>query len=120
MSHPILLSLSYCFDQTSLFINPYKNLIVMYFIPSAYFSNPLHNHVSNAFNLLISSCNNVHVSHPYNTTGQASTFTIFSFNLLLNPFVKNSFLLLNASFAIAILTFTSLWLLSSSYSIHNV
>src|SRR2546425_4275548 len=37
MSHPILLSLSYCFDQTSLFINPYKNLIVMYFIPPAYF-----------------------------------------------------------------------------------
>src|SRR5437867_2658730 len=37
MSHPILLSLSYCFDQTYLFINPHKNFIVMYFIPPAYF-----------------------------------------------------------------------------------
>src|SRR3989442_13718676 len=80
----------------------------------AIFSNPLHNQVSNAFNLLISSCNNVHVSHPYNTTGQTSTFTILFSNLLLNPFAKNSFLLLNTSFAIAILTFSSLWLLPSS------
>src|SRR6266516_4612243 len=31
------------------------------------FSNPLHNHISSACNLLISSCSNVHVSHPYNT-----------------------------------------------------
>src|SRR5437899_1683745 len=29
------------------------------------FFNPLHNHASNAFNLLISSCNNVNVSHKY-------------------------------------------------------
>src|SRR2546425_691286 len=114
MSYPILLSLSNCFDQTSLFINPCKNLIIMYFIPPTYFFQSPHNHASNAFNLLISSCNNVHVSHPYNTTGQINTFTILFFNLLLNPFVKDSFLLLNASFAIAILTFTSLWLLPSS------
>src|SRR3989442_489693 len=72
------------------------------------FSNPLHNHTSNASNLLISSCSNVHVSHPYNTTGHTSTFTILFFNVILSPFVKSSFLLLNASFAIAILTFTSL------------
>src|SRR5206468_3617471 len=77
-------------------------------------SSLLQNHASNAFNLLISSCNDVHVSHPYNTTSQTSTFTILFFNLLLNPFVKNSFLLLNVSFAIAIVTFTSLWLLPSS------
>src|SRR2546425_8411748 len=37
MSYPILLSLSYCFNQTSLFINPHKNFIVMYFIPPVYF-----------------------------------------------------------------------------------
>src|SRR3989441_546931 len=79
------------------------------------FFNPLHNHASNASNLLISSCNNVHVSHPYNTTGQLNTFTIPFFNLLLNPFVKNCFLLLNASFAIAILTFTSLCMASSIF-----
>src|SRR5207247_1567404 len=54
------------------------------------FSNPLHNHTSNASNLLVSSCNNVHVSHPYNTTGHTNTFTILFFNVLLNPSVNNN------------------------------
>ena len=116
MFYPILLSLSYCFDQTSIFINPYKLLIGMYCIlyPRLICFNPLHNHASNAFNLLISSCNNVHASHSYNTTGYNNTLTILYFNVLLNHFVKSSFLLLNASCAITILTFTSLRLLPSS------
>src|SRR2546425_891809 len=91
MSYPILLSLSYCFDQTSLSINPYEHLIGMNFILhalSAYLFNHLHNTASNAFNLLISSCDNVHISHPYNTTGHTNTFTILFFNILLNPFVE--------------------------------
>ena len=78
------------------------------------FFNPLHNHTFNASTQLISSCSNVHVSHPYNTTGHTNTFTILVFNYLLNPFVKSSFFLLNASFAIAILVFTSLCLHPSS------
>src|SRR2546425_4311126 len=91
MSYQILLSLSYCFYQTSLFINPYKQLIGMYFIPSAYFfQSAPQTHASNAFNLLISSCNNVHVSHPYKITGHTNTFTILFFNVILNPFVKES------------------------------
>src|SRR6267154_1915095 len=114
MSYPILLSLCYCSDQTSLFIHHCQYLIISYFILSAYFSSPLHNHISSACNLLISSCSNVQVSHPYNTTGHTNTFTILFFNFLLNPFVKSSFLLLNASSVIAILVFTSISLRPSS------
>src|SRR3989441_13281147 len=110
MSYSILQSLSYCSDLTSdssLTLANTSSLRILSL--QLIFFNPLHNHTSNASNLLISSCNSVHVSHPYNTTGHTSTFTILFFNVILNPFVKSSFLLLNPSFAIAILTFTSIY-----------
>src|SRR5207248_8013636 len=78
------------------------------------FSIFLHNHISSASNLSIPAASNVHVSHPYNTTGHNSTFIILFFSALLNPFVKSSFLLLKAFFAIAILAFISIRLLPSS------
>src|SRR5688572_17637928 len=71
-------------------------------------------HISRASNLSISALPSVHVSHPYNTTGHTSTFTSLVSNVLLSPFVRSSFLLLNASFVSAILVFTSLRLLPSS------
>src|SRR5688572_16077929 len=77
-------------------------------------SSLLQSHISRASNLSISALRSVHVSHPYNTTGHTSTFTSLVFNILLSPFVKSFFLLLNASFASAILVFTSLRLLPSS------
>src|SRR5688572_17891932 len=67
-------------------------------------SSLLQIHISRASNLSISALRSVHVSHPYNTT---STFTSLVFNAHVNSFVRSSFLLLNASFASAILVFTS-------------
>ena len=79
------------------------------------FSNFLHSHISSAFNLFISSFLNVHVWQPYNTTGHTNTFIILICSVLLSPpFVKNSFLLLNASFESGILVFTSTRLYPSS------
>src|SRR6185436_11477214 len=78
------------------------------------FSNFLHSHISSASNLSFSSFFSVHVSHPYIATGHTNTLTILFFNVPLNPPVKNSFLLLNASFANAILVLTSIRHLPSS------
>ena len=47
-------------------------------------SNLLHNHISSGCTLLISALRNVHVSHPYNTTGHISTFTTLFCNVLYN------------------------------------
>src|SRR3989442_116985 len=44
-----------------------------------------------------------HVLLTYHTTGHPNTVIIIFFNILLNPFVKSSFLLFNASFAITVL-----------------
>src|SRR6267154_906501 len=75
-----------------LYFPPFQHLFIFHLVTPAYFFNPLHNHISNACNLLISSCNNVHVSHPYNTTGHTNTLTILFFSVLLSPLVKRSFL----------------------------
>src|SRR2546425_12894356 len=104
MSYPILLSLSNCFDQTFVFVNPYKYLIGIYFLPpaSVFQSSPqpcLQCFYSVDFHLVTT----FHVLHTYHTTGHTNTFIIIFFNILLNPFVKSSFLLLNASFAITVL-----------------
>ena len=76
------------------------------------FSSLLHIYISSACNLSISAFRKVHVSHlqiPYITTDHTSTF----FTSLLRLFVSNSFLMLNASFASAILALTSFRLLPS-------
>src|SRR6476469_2128825 len=49
----------------------------------------------------------VHVSHPYRTTGHTSVLTNLFLRSTLILLVSSSFLLLNASFAIPILVFTS-------------
>src|SRR6476619_7826097 len=72
------------------------------------FSILLHNHISNASSLLISSFLSVQVSAPYNNVVHINVFTIFFLHsivfttFLLNRFVNNSFLLLNVSLASAI------------------
>src|SRR6266496_3471997 len=66
-------------------------------------SNLLHNHISRAFNLSISAVSIVHVSQSYCTTGHISTFTSLFFKCLTQSFCQK--LLLNASFACAILYF---------------
>ena len=91
--------------STSLFLIFYFQLI---------FPSLIHIHISSACNLSISAFRNVHVSHPYITTGHTSTITILFFNSLLILFVSTSLLLLNASFASAILAFTLFRLLPSS------
>src|SRR3989442_15244835 len=51
----------HCLDQTSLCFNLYNHLISKIsciLSLQLIFSSPLHNHASNAFNLLISSCSN--------------------------------------------------------------
>src|SRR6266516_966837 len=56
---------------------------------------------------------NVHVLHPYNTTGHTNTFTTPFFNVLLNPFVKSSFSYIMHPLPSQSMT-TSIWLRSSS------
>src|SRR5437867_12574124 len=74
MPSPILLPLSYCFDEVSFFINPYKHFIGMYLSLQLLISNSLRNNASNAFILLISSCIAIfNVSHPYHATGHTNT-----------------------------------------------
>src|SRR6267154_2360699 len=114
MSYPVLLPLTCRLIKQLLSSTLFNTSSFLALSLQLTFSNPLHNHISNACSLLISSCNNVHVSHPYITTGHTNTFTILFFSVLLSPFVKSSFLLLNASFAIAILVLTSTSLLPSS------
>src|SRR5437867_13010500 len=111
MPYPILLSLSNCFDLKTLnllFFNPYKHLIGMYFMPPAslFQSSPqpcLQCFYSVDFILQVTM---FHVLHTYHTTGHNNTPIILFLNILCNPFVKTSFLLLNASFSIAVLTLT--------------
>src|SRR4029077_13689202 len=71
------------------------------------FSVLLHTHTSKAFSLSTTSLFIVHVSQPYNATEHTNVLTIRFFKSLFKPFVKSSFELLKATFAIAILALTN-------------
>ena len=63
----------------------------------------LQSHVSKASNFLISSFLKVQVSEPYRSVVHTKVLTILILACFFKPFVSNSFLLLNASFACTIL-----------------
>src|SRR5579864_3160914 len=67
----------------------------------------LHTHISKAFSLSTTSLFIVHVPQPYNATDHTNVLTIRLFKSFFKPFVRSSFELLKATFAIAILAFTS-------------
>src|SRR5579864_2396714 len=67
----------------------------------------LHTHISKAFSLSTTSLFIVHVSQPYDASDHTNVLTIRFFKSLFKPFVKSSFELLKATFAIAILALTS-------------
>src|SRR6218665_2162889 len=74
----------------------------------------LHIHISKASIRLTSSLLIVHVSAPYSMTLHISALTILFLMSLLSPPFNKSFLLVNASFPIAILFSISMWHFASS------
>src|SRR4029077_15739984 len=107
MSYPVPFPLHYCLHQTSFFPDRGQHFYIRLLSCQLTFSILVHTHISKAFSLSTTSLFIVHVSQPYNATDHTNVLTIRFFKSLFKPFVKSSFELLKATFAIAILAFTS-------------
>ena len=83
MTNPILFPLDDHINQYLLFTHNFQHSFIGHFSVQLIFSIRLHNHISKAFNCLLSSSFNVHVSAPYNATLHTILIMFFLTSLLI-------------------------------------
>src|SRR4029077_14667090 len=105
MSYPVPFPLHYCLHQTSLFPDRGQHFYIrLLILPTHLLYSSPHPHLKS---VSTTSLFIVHVSQLYNATDHTNFLTIRFFKSLFKPFVKSSFELLKATFAIAVLALTS-------------
>src|SRR6218665_3607163 len=110
----LIISIKYLFSSTFFITSSFVMCSVQLIL-----SILLHIHISKASIRLTSSFLIVHVSAPYSVTLPISSLTILFLMSLFDPHFNNSFLLVNASFPIAILFLISCGILHLVFSVYS-